>query len=300
MKYQFGKCEFEAEGKYLTLKMRESNDILDDTDALRARLAEEGFLLLRGLHDAGEVLEARRDILTMMAEEGKLDPQAPMMDGVVNPDPNEIATSSVRGREHLKTNSLKRVVYGRSIMSFFDRLLGSESMSYNFQWLRTTGPGAGSPIHSDVVYMGRGTHSLVTCWTPLGEITPDMGPLVVCENSHRWQEVIDTYGSSDVDRDRIQGVFSNDPAELVDKFGGRWVTTTFQPGDAVIVNIFNLHGSLTNTSNKYRLSCDTRYQPVGEPIDDRWSGSEPKTHDAFWAPETELESVEDSRARWGV
>ena len=167
MKYQFGKCEFEAESKYLTLNMRESNDIFDDTAALRERLAAEGFLLLRGLHDRGEVLEARRDILTLMGEEGKLDPAAPLMEGVVHPDPSEVATSSVRGREHLKTDSLRQVVYGKPIMSFFDRLLGGESMSYNFQWLRTTGPGAGSPIHADVVYMGRGTHNLITCWTPL-------------------------------------------------------------------------------------------------------------------------------------
>ncbi|MBX3440593.1 MAG: phytanoyl-CoA dioxygenase family protein [Planctomycetaceae bacterium] len=300
MKYRFGKCEFEAESKYLTLQMRESNDIINDTDALRKRLADDGFLLIRDFHDADEVLDARRDMLAMMAHEGKLDPAAPMMDGVVHPDPKELATSSVRGREHLKTDSLKRVVYGPRTMGFFDRLLGGESMSYNFQWLRTAGPGAASGIHADVVYMGRGSHKLVTCWTPFGHITPDMGPLVVCERSHQWEQVIQTYGRSDVDRDRTQGLFSNDPAELVDRFGGRWVTTTFEPGDAVIVSIFNLHGSLTNMSNKYRISCDTRYQPAGEPIDDRWAGAMPRTHDAFWAPETKLETVESSRARWGV
>ncbi len=300
MKYQFGRCEFEAESKYLTLRMRASNDVLDDTHALRERLDADGFLLLRDLHDRDEVLEARREILTVMAEEGRLDPDASLMDGVAHPDPKEVATSSVRGREHLKTDSLKRVVYGRRIRTVFERLLGGDVMSYNFQWLRTAAPGAASPIHADVVYMGRGTHGLLTCWTPLGDITPDMGPLVVCQSSHKWRNVIETYGRSDVDRDRTQGVFTNNPAELVDTFGGRWVTTAFATGDVVIVNLFNLHGSLTNCSNRYRISCDTRYQRTDEPVDDRWSGTHPKAHDAFWSPETKLESVETSRARWGI
>ncbi len=300
MKYRFGPCEFEAESKYLTLHMRESNGLLDDVQALRERLDADGFLLLRNLHDRDEVLEARRDILTIMAEEGRLDPNADVMDGVAHPDPKEVATSSVRGREHLKTDSLKRVVYGQRIRSVFGRLLGGEVLSYNFQWLRTAAPGAASPIHADVVYMGRGTHDLLTCWTPLGDITPDMGPLVVCEGSHKWRNVIETYGRGDVDRDCTQGVFTNDPAELVDRFGGRWATTTFAAGDVVIVNMFNLHGSLTNGSPKYRMSCDTRFQRTDEPVDDRWSGEHPKTHDAFWSPDTKLESVETSRARWGI
>lgn len=300
MKYRFGKCEFEAESKYLTLRMRESNDLLDDPAAMRARLAEDGFVLIRGFHDRDDVLAARRDILTIMAKEGRLDPQAPLEEGIAHPDPKELATSSVRGRERLKTDSLQRVVYSERVMTFFGRLFGRQATSYNFQWLRTAGPGAASGIHADVVYMGRGSHNLVTCWTPFGHITPEMGPLVVCERSHTWRPVIETYGRSDVDRDRTQGLFTNDPAELVDRFGGRWVTTTFEPGDVVLVSIYNLHGSLTNMSNKYRISCDTRYQPADEPIDDRWAGAKPRTHDAFWAPETRLEPVEVSRARWGV
>ena len=75
----------------------------------------------------------------------------------------KVASSSVRGREYLKTDSLKRVVCDKRIMKFFDRFLDGESLSYNFQWLRTAGPGAGTTIHYDVVYMGRSTQNLYTC-----------------------------------------------------------------------------------------------------------------------------------------
>ncbi|GMR23860.1 MAG: phytanoyl-CoA dioxygenase family protein [Acidobacteriota bacterium] len=299
MQYQMGNRHFEAESKYLTLDLPDSNDILEDSDALRERMQRDGYLLIRGLHDAQEVLKARGDILRLMADESALDPNATLMAGVASTELEELASSSVRGREHLKTDSLKRVVYGKRVVSFFDRFLGGESLSYNFQWLRTTGHGAGSTIHYDVVYMGRGTQNLYTCWTPLGTVTPEMGPLVLCLGSNQWRDVIDTYGKTDVDRDLTCGYFSKDPAELVDKFGGRWATTTFEPGDVVILSMFMMHASLTNNSKKYRISCDTRYQLASEPVDDRWAGPQPRMHDAFWQPGAAIVPVEVSRERWG-
>ena len=300
MKHRLGAWEFEAESRYLTLRLRESNDILHDPAALRARLADEGYLFVRGLHDRGEVLQVRREVLERLASRGALDPAAPLMDAVAHPRGRETPSSSVRWNEELKTASLRRVVYGPRVMGFFGRLLGGEAMSYNFQWLRAAGPGAASGIHADVVYMGRGTHDLYTCWTPLGDVTPDMGPLVLCLGSHAWQAVRESYGRCDVDRDLIEGIFSRDPAELVDRFGGRWATADFRAGDVVIQSIYMLHASLTNVSNRYRISCDNRYQRKGEPVDDRWAGEAPRGHDAFWAPGARLEPVEVSRERWGL
>lgn len=300
MKYRLGPCEFEAESRYLTLRLRESNDILDDPAALRARLEDEGYVFVRGLHDRDEVLQVRREVLGRLASRGALDPAAPLMDAVAHPRGHEEASSSVRRNEELKTAALRRVVYGPRVMGFFGRLLGGEAMSYNFQWLRTAGPGAATGIHADVVYMGRGTHDLYTCWTPLGDVTPEMGPLVLCLGSHAWQAVRETYGRCDVDRDLIEGIFSRDPAELVDRFGGRWATADFRAGDVVIQSIYLLHASLTNISNRYRLSCDNRYQRKGEAVDDRWAGEVPRGHGAFWAPGARLEPVEVSRARWGL
>jgi hypothetical protein len=300
MRYRLGAREFEAESPYLTLRLRESNDVLSDVDALRARLAEDGYLFLRGLHDREEVLQVRRGILEGLAARGALDPAAPLMDGVARPADGARPTSSVRGNADLKSDALRRLVYGPRVMDFFSRLLGGEAMSFNFQWLRVAAPGAASGVHADVVYMGRGTDDLYTCWTPIGDVTPEMGPLVLCLGSHTWTSVRVTYGRCDVDRDLIEGIFTRDPAELVDRFGGRWATDHFRAGDVVIQNIHILHASLTNVSNRYRLSCDNRYQRKGEPVDDRWAGDVPRGHGPYWQPETMLEPVEVSRARWGL
>ena len=298
--FRMGPCSFEPESRYLTLQLRESNEILDHPEALRERLKKDGFLFLRSFHDRNEVLSVRRDILQIMATTGELDPDAPLMEGIINPALKTQATVSTKGRENLKTDSLKRLLYDPRPTNFFRKLFAAEPMAYQFQWLRAGGHGAGSTIHADVVYMGRGTKRLCTIWTPLGDIPPEMGPLVLCLGSHRWDRVRGTYGQADVDRDRIPGHFTENPSELVEKFGGRWATAPMRAGDAVIVNMFLLHASLMNTTNRYRISVDARWQPAGEPMDDRWSGEKPSGHSELWKPGAQLEPIEVSRARWGV
>ena len=299
MQLQLGTRLVEPEDRYLTLDLLDSSDAVNEPALLRRRMEEDGYLFIRGFHDANGVMAARREILELLASQGKLDSRSPLMDGVVNPviAPDSI---SVRGREALKTESLKSVVYAPQTMQFFDRFFGEPSVSFNFQWLRTVGPGAASPVHCDMVYMGRGTKELYTLWTPFGRVPPDMGPLAICLGSHRWQEVIETYGQDDVDRDVTPGIFTNDPSELVDRFGGRWATTTFEPGDAMIVSMHLLHASLKNLTDRYRISCDTRYQRASQPQDERWSGPAPTGHPVMWSPGVQLEPLEVSRQRWGV
>lgn len=38
--------------------------------------------------------------------------------------------------------------------------------------------------HVDNVYMSRGTANVLTMWTPIGDIPPDMGTLAVCAESN--------------------------------------------------------------------------------------------------------------------
>ena len=61
-----------------------------------------------------------------------------------------------------------------------------------------------------------------------------------------------------------------------------------------------LHASLVNTSTRYRISVDSRYQLASEPFDERWVGERPLGHYNFWKPGVNLESVAESRAKWGL
>ncbi|MAE60074.1 MAG: hypothetical protein CMJ49_01830 [Planctomycetaceae bacterium] len=88
--------------------------------------------------------------------------------------------------------------------------------------------------------------------------------------------------------DLTEGHFTNDPAELVDRSGGRWDTTNFQAGDAIIFNRYLLHAGPTNRTHRFRFGVDTRYQPASHPVDDRSIGKRPKMHTGFWAPVSSL------------
>jgi hypothetical protein len=59
-----------------------------------------------------------------------------------------------------------------------------------------------------------------------------------------------------------------------------------------------MHASTTNLTNRFRLSCDVRYQPASDSVDSRWGGDAITGHTVHGV--TELKSIEEARAIWGV
>jgi ectoine hydroxylase-related dioxygenase (phytanoyl-CoA dioxygenase family) len=288
-----GKRELELGGKYLGL-LREATDLMGDGDALRSRMDEDGYLLLRGFHDREKVTAVRQLLLRQLDENGRIDRSFPLEEGVIAPETRGAFMGGARAITH--TPEFLAVVESPEVMQFFTDFLGAPSLTYDFKWLRVVGRGDFTGAHYDVVYMGQGTTNLYTVWTPLVDVSFDMGPLAVLHGSNRWQRVKETYGRMDVDEDRISGWFSTDPVELVDRYGGQWLTTEFRMGDAIIFGMFTMHGSLNNVSRRFRLSCDTRYQRADEPVDPRWMGEKPKAHYGT-GPVT---AMDEARKRWGV
>lgn len=276
--------------------LNDSTELLGDECAMRERLADEGYLLLRGLHRPELVRDARRFILERLAENGQLDPTAPLEEGIVGPG----GRGAFLGGQKSITRSepFLHLVESPELMAFFTRLLGGTASTFDYKWLRVVGPGGFTGAHYDVVYMGRGTRNLYTLWTPLGDVSLEMGPLAILQGSHRFERIRATYGEMDVDRDNVSGWFSNDPVDTVDRYGGKWGTAEFAAGDALVFGMYTMHASLDNRTNRYRLSCDTRYQRADEPVDERWVGEDPVAHYAWMKGEPV--SMEEMRRRWGV
>ncbi|UKS24120.1 phytanoyl-CoA dioxygenase family protein [Paenibacillus sp. HWE-109] len=298
MNVQIGQRSLEMGGPYLT-ELRSSNDIMKDTEALRERLAEDGYLLIRGLHDRNQVLSARTEFLQSMQEMGRLDPAAPLEEGIIGGE-NKGAMWG-KSADELKDSfpQFLNVVNSSSVMDFFERLLGGPALTYDYKWPRAVGHGGNTGAHYDIVYMGRGTKNVYTMWTPFGDTSLELGTLALCLGSQHFDKIKQTYGEMDVDRDNVAtGWFSEDPVEIADTFGGQWATTTFEAGDAIIFGMYMMHASLNNTTNRYRLSADTRYQLAAEPTDERWMGSKPKGHYA-WG-KTPPKTVDQARKEWGV
>ena len=282
-------------GKYLGW-LRESNDILDSVDALRQRFEEDGYLLIRKMQPANLVKIARQHLINQLSIQGQIDTGFPLLNGV--------AKTSQRGgffgghKEMTRDEKFLDLVESPQIMNFFDQFFGTTALTYDYKWLRVVPPKGFTGAHYDIVYMGRGTDNVLTCWTPIGDIPIELGPLAILVGSHRFDMIKETYGQMDVDRDHVTGSFSNDPFELIDKYGGQWQTTDFQVGDVLIFGMFTMHASLDNTTNRFRLTADTRYQPANEPVDERWVGSEPIGHYAWQKSETI--PMHQARQKWNV
>jgi hypothetical protein len=264
------------------------------------RLEEDGHLFLPGALRRDEVVDARREIVRRLAEAGLLDPARDPMDAVVAP--------GGRGRyfmPHLADGNapLMRLLYDGPMMEVFGRIFGEPVRHFDYTWMRAVTPGGGTAPHCDVVYMGRGTHRLLTAWTPLGDIPIAIGGLIVLENSHRRGDVLGRYLQQDVDSycangpsaekvrtgemhwehwdgsgEAWDGSISHDPSALRRALGGRWLTADYRMGDVLIFRMNMVHASLDNASDRIRLSSDTRYQPSSEPADERWIGPKPIAH----------------------
>ncbi|MDU0199645.1 MULTISPECIES: phytanoyl-CoA dioxygenase family protein [Paenibacillus] len=272
MMVKVGNRELEMDGEQLT-ELRSSNDILHDKQALRERMEEDGYLLIRGFHERDKVLAARTSILEKMDQMGKLDRDTQLEDGVMADGSKTI----FMGGTNEDLPALLNVLNGEHIMRFFDEFIGEQSLTYHYKWLRAVGKGDFTGAHYDIVYMGRGTKNVYTVWSPLGDVSYEMGGLAICLGSHRFEKLKQSYGSKDSDRDGI-GHYTDDPLVITEKFGGKWATTEFQAGDVLIFGMFLMHCSLENTTNQYRISVDARYQSANEQVDERWSGKKPKGH----------------------
>ena len=276
--------------------LRESNDILDSIDDLHHRFEEDGYLLIRNLQPIDVVEKARQHLINQLSNQGQINTSFPLLDGV--------AESDQRGgffgghQEMTRDSDFLNLVESPQIMNFFDHFFETPALTYDYKWLRVVPPKGFTGAHYDIVYMGRGTTNVLTCWTPIGDIPIELGPLAVLVGSHRYDLIKQTYGQMDVDRDHVTGWFSNDPFELIDKYGGQWQTTNFQAGDVLIFGMFTMHASLDNTTNRFRLSSDTRYQPANEPVDNRWVGLQPIGHYAWQKGETV--PMHKARQEWNV
>ena len=274
-------------------QLEDSNHLLGDISALRQQIDSAGYLLLRGFFDSAQISRARREILNYMSLQGALQPGTAIDQAVASSDRRGIRfTHSVVQQ----LPGFLEVVNSDPIMSFFDSFLGGPSMSLDHKWLRATPPGHNTGAHYDVVYMGAGSKELYTVWTALDDIPLEMGPLAVCLDSHQHQRLRETYGASDAHQNLLEGWFSDDPYELMEKLSFRWASTSFQAGDIMIFGMYLMHGSLDNMSARFRLSCDTRYQLADAEVDWRHMGENP---DQIPKAEGRI-SIQDARANWGI
>jgi hypothetical protein len=271
--------------------LRDSTDAADDVAELRQRFADDGYIYMPGYLDREEVLAARKSLTDRLAEAGVLDPAHPTIDGIAKADAGYVFKPEITNNNP----AIQDLLYSGRLPEFYRNFFGEEIRHYDFTWLRAIGPGKGTNPHCDLPYMGRGTHSHMTCWVPYGDISFELGGLMVLEGSHKRMDLLENYVYRDVDafcenkpkeadaakagKWSFTGTLSHNPPAIRNKFGGRWLTAEFKAGDFITFGMFLVHASLDNrTKNQLRISSDARYQRASEPIDERWVGINPPGH----------------------
>lgn len=274
--------------------LRSSIELIGDVEALRERMQEDGYLYLPGYLDRDLVLEARHSVTDKLAEAGLLDPSFPPDEAVAAPG------LSLQFKPDLAHDNepLHRLLYSGRMIELYERFLGGAVRHYDFTWMRAVAPGFGIQPHGDIVFMGRGTHDLYTAWVPLGNVDYETGGLMVLEGSNNLDRIRDDYALQDVDSYcsnvqgeeeyalnspsgqgwRWNGTISENPVEIRDQLGGRWLTSEYHAGDLLTFTTYTIHASLDNHSRRIRLSSDSRYQLASAPIDERWIGEAPVGH----------------------
>ncbi len=295
--FQFGAHQFRFGEE--AVELTDSAPIQEDPEQLRARLADDGYLFIRGFHPREDAVIAAQWALQAIGERGGLRPGSDPELGLISEKNRTFAF--FRQLEIAHAPQILNVVDSDKTFRFYERLFGEPVRTFDKRWLRCIATGGHNHFHYDSAYLGRGTTRRFSMWSALTPTDIDQGPLVVCLGSHKHQRLIETYGRTDMDRDLTDPVFSTDPVELVRDFGFRLATANFQPGDVVIFGLHTMHSSAPNLSDRYRVSIDTRYQPVAEPVDERfvfrddgtWLGN-------FHNEGAQYQPMQDLRRQWGL
>ena len=142
----------------------------------------------------------------------------------------------------------------------------------------------------------------------------------MCRGSHALEglaKVRETYARFDTEAEpgfEGSGWLSNDPFDVTrHEPRAQWCSGDFAAGDVILFGMTTLHMSTANVTapGRVRVSCDVRFQPAAEPIDDRYMGSmeemrrkaAERKKGGAWASDGKREGVvtmADLRKRWGI
>jgi phytanoyl-CoA dioxygenase PhyH len=239
-------------------ELRTANHLLDDVEQLRRLYREEGYLFFRNVLDTSAVLKAKQQFVYELQHQGvaKRDASEPLWTGAGLDQINDDTLYALDGyQELLELESTRNVI---------ERVFAEPVFMYRNVDIRFALPNDEkhlTPPHQDHFFI-RQTDSFRTVWIPLMNVERHVGGLAVAARSHQrglLEHVEHQTAYSYIFRGRKQrGV-------PLDSIRQAWLTADYRPGDFLMFHSLMIHRALSNTSDRIRLSLDTRYQPVSEP-----------------------------------
>ncbi|HEX7080144.1 MAG TPA: phytanoyl-CoA dioxygenase family protein [Gammaproteobacteria bacterium] len=268
--------------------LRDSTPHAADGPELRERLAQDGYVFLRGLLDVSVLRRVQKLVGAELSRLGVLDAAG---DRGAHMFPARRGACLYRVLDGLSKIELRALTRQPALVEVFTRIFGEDVRPLDYHWPRVAGPGRAELPHCDWIYMCRGTTNLLSAWMPLMDMPLTLGPLMILENSHRDNLLTRSYLKMDADRlgifDAVRvkhgmllrgGTYSKRPDRTREEFGTRWLSADFAMGDVVIFSTRCLHATLDNRTGGFRASIDVRFQPAREAADPRFDGPHPIAH----------------------
>eukprot|EP01083_Nonionella_stella_P263638 895369_1 len=243
--------------------MEDATKLLDNLPVLRSKLSTDGYILLRNqiptkLIDDGLQIIAKSlhetwkciDVDVDVKDERTVD------DLYIKGGSTGILLTGYKPITHNK--SVLSLLHCDELISVMNKIFGDEAITYDTKWLRVKGKDEYTDEHSDYYRFIDSWNKLLTVWMPLMNIPLSRGPLAVCPRSHllkfqNQNEIIDYKYEEDPELPNDFNTFNKT---------AMWKSTNFKKGDLLIFDIRTIHASLVNKTNKFRISIDTRWQPI--------------------------------------
>jgi hypothetical protein len=258
------------------------------TPDMKASFEANGFLVLPNFFDLKDTIEpiqlgAYNIIGQVLARAGLSDDRRPFKPSSFDEKYQELIARD-RGLGGLIYDAVKQI-------PAFMRLCADRRLEQIFKELRpNSAPGLAAggygiridnpneekfraPWHQEYPGQLRSLNGLVY-WSPLVEITPDLGPVKIAVASHKIGAVpVYTKDPKNPDKSGAYSLILRDEENLVSQFSQ--VSPLTKPGDLVIMDFLVLHASGQNVGQRSRWSMQLRYFDFNEPTGVRhgWKGS---------------------------
>jgi hypothetical protein len=234
--------------------LRDSRGILGDTQALRVRIAEDGYVFMRGLLDPAMVRAVGRSGLGHLQQAGWTEPHD---DPVIAPPRMPVravrmvdALGDPGYRRILADRGFNRIAFEGPLADLMCQILGPTGFCYPMKLPRIVYPVSvvprqpGNTVHKDY----RAVQDMFTCWVPLGAVPESLGGLAVLPGSQLTTRV----------RHRP-----------LDRLESGWVTTDYEAGDVLVFHCLTTHAALPNRQQRMRFSAEYRWQSSDVPAPQR-------------------------------
>ncbi len=232
------------------VELSDSSSLFGDGPALRARIAEDGYVFLPGLLDRDQMAAVGRRGLGHLQAAGWTEP---------GPDPvtaqPRTPVRAVRMRDAFADRGYRRIVadpgfnavpFTSPLAELMGQILGPAGFCYPLKLPRIVYPAAvvphqpGNVVHKDY----RSVQDMFTCWVPLGAVPATLGGLAVAAGSQRCARV---------------------RYRPLDRLEPGWRTTDYEPGDVLVFHCLTTHAALPNRQAVMRFSAEYRFQLADQP-----------------------------------